>query len=73
VQFLLLGEPQSFSPAHNAELFAIAVDDPELWCPNCGVQASTVADIGSPYVGLQADILPEKRTEVKQPARERLP
>jgi hypothetical protein len=44
VEFLLLRKHIRFARAHNAELFAICIDDPYLWCPNLSVQARTRAD-----------------------------
>jgi hypothetical protein len=63
---LFLGQPQGFAAAHDAELFAVTIDDTKLWCPNCPIQASAVADTGSPYVFLDPRIVSDKRTEVKR-------
>lgn len=44
VEILLLGNAQGFRPRQNAQLFAIFVNYPKLWCLNGCIQAGKLAD-----------------------------
>jgi hypothetical protein len=66
IQLLVFGQLQGFRAAHDAELFAVAVDYPKLWCPNGTIQASASADIGSPLCIFTVGIVPKEATGVNQ-------